>query len=155
MANNRKRTSLIEAVDAAIAAFDQDGRLSRERATKRAGRVTGFDWTFSALLIMQGMKDNGKLRMTELAGLVGTTPPTVTKLIKDLEDRGLVDRAPDEQDGRASFVSLTMEGRRVAQAIGRARVDALANVLEAWSEDDLERFAALFDRLRADMRRLS
>ena len=150
-----KRADLIRAVDASIAGFNQDGRLGRERATRRAQRLTGLDWTYSALLILEGMKDSTMLRMTQLAELVGTTPPTVTKLIKDLEERGLVDRTPDEQDGRASFVSLTEEGRRVAESLGRARLESLRQVLGDWSEDDLERLTVLFERLRADMRRLS
>ena len=155
MATNNKRADLIRAIDESIAGFNQDGRMGRERATGRARRLTGLDWTYSALLILEGMKENATLRMTELAALVGTTPPTVTKLIKDLEDKGFVNRTPDEQDGRASFVSLTEEGRRVAEAIGRARLEALQQVLDGWSEDDLEQLTALFERLRADMRRLS
>jgi len=149
------RLDLIKAVDLSIAGFNQDGRQARERATKRAKRLTGLDWTYSALLILEGMKDNGVLRMTQLADLVGTTPPTVTKLIKDLETRGFVDRTPDEQDGRASFVGLTEEGRRVAEAIGQARLESLLQVLDNWSDGDLEQLTLLFERLRAAMRRLS
>jgi DNA-binding MarR family transcriptional regulator len=155
VAGNPKHASLIRVLDASIAGFNQDGRLGRERATRRASRLTGLDWTYSALLIMEGMKENAMLRMTELAELVGTTPPTVTKLIKDLEREGLVDRTPDKQDGRASIVSLTEEGQRVAEAIGGARLEALQQVLGDWSEDDLERLTVLFERLRADMGRLS
>ena len=155
MTGTSKPNSLMQALDATIHGFDQDVRLGRERATRRASRLTGLDWTFSALLILEGMKENGLVRMTELAELAGTTPPTVTKLIKDLEGKGLIDRTPDEQDGRASIVGLTTEGRRVAEAICGARLEALRQVLSDWTEEDLERFTALFQRLRADMRRLS
>jgi DNA-binding MarR family transcriptional regulator len=150
-----KHTSLIRALDAAIAGFNQDGRLAHDRATRRASRLTGLDWTYSALMILEGMKDNVRVRMSELAKLVGTTPPTVTKLIKDLEGKGLIDRTPDEQDGRASIVSLTEEGRRIAEAITGARLEALRQVMDDWSDDDLERLTVLFERLRTEMRRLS
>jgi DNA-binding MarR family transcriptional regulator len=155
VATDQKRTSLIRTLDASINEFNQDGRLARGRATRRARRLTGLAWTYSALLIIEGMKANAMLRMTDLAELVGTTAPTVTKLIKDLEDKGLVDRTTDEQDGRVSMVSLTEEGRRVADAIGEARLESLQQVLESWSVDDLERLEVLFERLRADMRRMS
>jgi len=57
---------------------------------------------------------------------------------------------PDEQDGRASIVALTDEGRQMAEAITGARQDALAQVLDDWDDDDIERLGApLFDRLRA------
>lgn len=149
------RTSLIAAVDASIDAFNQDGRMSRKRATRRARRVTGLDWTYSALLILQAMKDDSTLRMTQLADSVGTTPPTITKLVRDLEEKGLISRVPDEQDGRASLLRLTQSGLQAAEAIGHARLESLRQVLSDWSNEDLERFTALFERLRADMCRLS
>ncbi len=155
MAGNPKPAGLIKTLDASINAFNQDGRLGRERATRRASRVTGLDWTYSALLMVEGMKEYGALRMTELAELVGTAPPTVTKLIKDLEGKGLVNKTPDEQDGRVSIVSLTEEGQRVAEAIGSARLEALRQVMDGWDKDDLQQFTVLFERLRADMSRLS
>ena len=155
MAGDKKRDSLIRDLDASIAGFNQDGRLGRERATRRANRHTGLDWTYSALLLLESMKDNPTLRLTELAHLAGTTPPTVTKLIKDLEGRGFVHRTPDEQDGRVSIVTLTEEGRRVADAVGRARLQALRQVLDEWTENDLARLLVLFERLRGDMRRLT
>jgi DNA-binding MarR family transcriptional regulator len=155
VAPTSKPNSLIQALDGTIHGFDQDVRLGRERATRRASRLTGLDWTFSALLILEGMKENGSVRMSELAELAGTTPPTVTKLIKDLEGKGLIQRTPDEQDGRASIVGLTAEGRRVAEAICGARLEALQQILGDWTEEDLERFTALFQRLRTDMRRLT
>jgi DNA-binding MarR family transcriptional regulator len=152
---HERRSTLIRTLDESISGFHQDGRRARDRATRRAGRLTAQDWTYSGLLMLEAMKENPSVRMTELAELVGTTPTTVTKMSKDLEGRGFVDRTPDDQDGRASILSLTDEGRRVAKAIGQARLEALQGVLGDWSQDDLERLTVLFERLRADMRRLS
>jgi DNA-binding MarR family transcriptional regulator len=114
-----------------------------------------MDWTYSALLMLEGMKDNDGLRMSQLAEYVGTTPPTVTKLVRELEHRGLIARCPDADDGRATILSLTGEGRRVAEQIGRARLEGLREVMADWSETDLRSFTTLFERLRADMRRMS
>jgi DNA-binding MarR family transcriptional regulator len=155
MAGKPERSSLIQTLDEAINAFNRDGRLSRQRAIRRGRRLTGLDWTYSALLIMEEMKESRTLRMTELADLIGATPPTITKLVKDLEGQGLVSRVPDEQDGRASILSLTEEGRRMAESIGGQRIADLHQVITEWSDDDLERFITLFERLRTDMRRMS
>ena len=114
-----------------------------------------MDWTYSALMILEGLKDNATLRMSQLAESVGTTPPTVTKLVRDLENKGLVTQALDEQDGRASILALTDKGREVAESIRHARQESLRQVLADWTAEDLERFTALFERLRSDMRRMS
>ena len=155
MAGTRKHADLIRALDMSIHGFQREGRLGRERATRRASRLTGLDWTFSALLILEGMRETEMVRMTELAELVGTTPPTVTKLVKELEGKGLIARTPDEQDGRASIVTLTEAGKEVADAIVAARLEALQQVMADWSDEDLRKLAVLFERLRTDMRHLS
>jgi DNA-binding MarR family transcriptional regulator len=154
MAQDKKRAKLIAALDASINGFNQDGRLARDRATRRARRLTGMDWTYSALLIMEGVKEDATLRMSQLADSVGTTPPTVTKLVKELEARGLVTRTPVEQDGRASILGLTDKGQQVAEDIGQARLEGLGQVLADWNEEDLEKLDLLIERLRSDMRRM-
>lgn len=155
MSDDPKRKRLIETLDASISGFNQDGRLSRKRATRRARRLTGFDWTYSALMILEGLKDDATLRMSQLAESVGTTPPTVTKLVRDLENKGLVTRTLDEQDGRASILTLTDKGRQTLEAIIQARLEGLQNVLTEWSSEDIEKLDQLFERLRADMRRMA
>jgi DNA-binding MarR family transcriptional regulator len=105
-------------------------------------------------LILEGVKDTATVRMSQLAASVGTTPPTVTKLVKDLEERGLITRTPDEQDGRASILSLTEKGGQVAEAIFRARLQDLGLVLTDWSAEDLKTLDRLLEQLRADMRRM-
>lgn len=155
MTEDRRRSKLVELLDSSIAHFNQDGRLGRGRATRRARRLTGMDWTYSALMILEGLQDNSTIRMSQLAESVGTTPPTVTKLVRDLESKGLITKSPDDQDGRASIISLTDEGRKVAESIFRARIEGLSQVLTDWTEEDLDTFIALFERLRADMRRMS
>jgi DNA-binding MarR family transcriptional regulator len=155
MPEDLTRTALIQALDASISGFNQDGRLSRKRATRRARRLTGFDWTYSALMILEGLRDSATLRMSQLAESVGTTPPTVTKLVRDLENKGLVTRALDEQDGRASILALTEKGRQTLEAIIQARLEGLQSVLTEWSSEDIEKLDQLFERLRADMRRMA
>lgn len=150
-----KRTRMIQDLDLSIAGFNRDGRLARGRATRRAERLTGLEWTYSALMILEGLKDDVTMRMSQLAESVGTTPPTVTKLVRDLEERGLVTRASDEQDGRASILRLTARGQEVLEAIGQARLESLASVLTEWTPEEIETIDRLLERLRADMRRMS
>ena len=54
--------------------------------------------------------DGGSRRITELAELEGLAQPTITILIKQLEERGLVTRARQSGDGRVVLVSLTESG---------------------------------------------
>src|SRR5580704_11850823 len=54
----------------------------------------------------------GSRRITELAELEGLAQPTVTILIKQLEEKGLVTRTRQSGDGRVVLVDLTRRERR-------------------------------------------
>src|ERR1700722_9822396 len=68
----------------------------------------------------------GSRRITELADLEGLAQPTITIMIKQLEDKGLVTRTRQSGDGRAVVVSVTDSGnvaledyrRRVRSVLG-------------------------------------
>jgi DNA-binding MarR family transcriptional regulator len=85
--------------------------------------------------------------MTELARAVMLSSGGLTRLVGRLEDRGLVRREPDEEDGRAFQAALTSDGARsLAQA--RRTHDAVLEELLArrLSAADLESLALILGR---------
>ncbi|GIN74922.1 MarR family transcriptional regulator [Bacillus sp. J14TS2] len=53
----------------------------------------------------------------ELSKRMGCEPPTLTNMLKKLEEYGLIYRKRDPVDGRVSRVYLTSEGRALKQPI--------------------------------------
>ena len=51
------------------------------------------------------------MRVSDLAACVELDASTVSRQIKQLEDKGIVERTADPADGRASLVRLTDDGR--------------------------------------------
>jgi len=73
----------------------------------------------------------------ELAAAEQVKPPTMTRLVRALEARGLVTREPDEHDGRVVRLRATAKGRTL-MAEGRARrVRTLADELRELDERDV------------------
>jgi DNA-binding MarR family transcriptional regulator len=66
----------------------------------------------------------GSRRITELAELEGLAQPTITILIKQLEEKGLVTRTRQPGDGRVVLVDLTDSGN-VALEHYRGRLRAV------------------------------
>ena len=86
-------------------------------------------------------------RITELAELEGLAQPTITILIKQLEEKGLVTRTRQAGDGRVVLVTLTESGS-VALEDYRRRVHAvLGGYLAEISDEQVEALAAATETL--------
>jgi DNA-binding MarR family transcriptional regulator len=88
----------------------------------------------------------GSKRVTELAELEGLAQPTITILIKRLEQNGWVTRARDAEDGRVVLVSLTPAGTVALEQFRAQYREVLRQHLEALSGEQVE---ALADGLEA------
>jgi DNA-binding MarR family transcriptional regulator len=91
----------------------------------------------------------GPRRITELAELEGLAQPTMTLLVKRLEQRRWVRREADASDGRVVLVSITLEGM-AAFEVFRARVSAiLREYLSEMSAGQIEALATTTDAIPA------
>jgi DNA-binding MarR family transcriptional regulator len=59
---------------------------------------------------------DGPLRMQDLSERVVLSRTRVSRLVKELEDQGLVRRAADEHDGRSTLVAITKPGVKALRA---------------------------------------
>ncbi|MEV4635724.1 MarR family winged helix-turn-helix transcriptional regulator [Actinoplanes sp. NPDC049548] len=87
----------------------------------------------------------------DLAARSSLDPSTVSRAVAAVVRAGLVARAADPHDGRASVLGLTAAGR---QALGDAMAwsdNRLAAALENWSVADVSVFTALLQRFSADL----
>jgi DNA-binding MarR family transcriptional regulator len=90
---------------------------------------------------------DGPRRVTELAELEGLAQPTMTILIKQLEEQGLVRRERRSDDGRVVLVDLTESGR-VALETYRGRVtEAIGEYLAEISDEQVDQLAAATETL--------
>lgn len=92
----------------------------------------------------------GPLTMSALAQAEQVQPPTITKLVREMEREGLVERVRGRNDRRVLMVRATARGRQLLEEGRRRRVVRLAAALEALPAADrklLARAAVLIDRL--------
>jgi DNA-binding MarR family transcriptional regulator len=86
------------------------------------------------------------LAQGELARRLWVRPPSITKVVRGLERRGLVERMTDPDDARVSRVYPTPEGRRVSRAVERAWRAAERDTLAALSGADVTALRELLAR---------
>jgi DNA-binding MarR family transcriptional regulator len=74
---------------------------------------------------------SGPLRLGDLAAREGVAPPTLTRIVANLEDAGYVRRGPDPSDGRATRASATEPGAELISGAGSSRASALRARMDA------------------------
>lgn len=82
---------------------------------------------------------HGPLTLGHLAQHEQVTPPTVSKLVDKLEQRGLVERIPDATDRRVCRVGITPAGVEQVEEIRSRRTEWLTGRLHELPADDLAR----------------
>ncbi|MET0424711.1 MAG: MarR family transcriptional regulator [Actinoplanes sp.] len=107
-------------------------RLSRRI---RQARPVG-DLTFSQLSALTSLQLAGALTPRELADTERVQPPTMTKIVGKLEERGLVARTPHPTDGRQVILSATEAGRDVYAQFEQARNEWLATQLAGLTPEE-------------------
>src|SRR5882757_1050424 len=109
--------------------------IQRLNRRVRQARPVG-DLTFSQLSVLTSLQLAGALTPRELADLERVQPPTMTKIVGKLEERGLVIRTPHPTDGRQVILAPTEQGRAVYAQFELARNAWLAQQLHELSPDD-------------------
>lgn len=97
---------------------------------------------------------DGPMRSGALAEAVHSDASTVSRQVAALVERGLIERAADPVDGRATVLTVTEAGRASAQEIRRRRHDNIAAVTSEWSDAERTEFARLLGRFVTDFERL-
>lgn len=112
---------------------------------QRDADVSHFEYYVLAML---SEAPNATLRMTALSLKTNATLPRLSHVIKRLESRGLVRRAPCPEDRRATNASLTEEGIAlvVATAPGHVRT-VRENVIDRLTEEQIGQLDAISDQL--------
>jgi len=105
----------------------------------------------AAIVLLFPLTRLGPLRQSALAELVHADPSTISRHVSTLIEQGLVQRVPDETDGRASRLVVTDAGTAALEAFRAERETHLARVTAGWADDDLATLTALFGRLLDDL----
>jgi len=115
-----------------------------DRRLRKAGELTLGD--YGVLITLVGAPDL-RLRMTDLGARRMVSPSGITRVVIDLEHRGLVRREQDPTDGRGALAVLTRSG---LEALRRAQVIHHRVVRDTYlarlTPRELDRLAQLFER---------
>jgi DNA-binding MarR family transcriptional regulator len=122
-------------------------RLRRRLASERD---PANELSMNAMAVLGALFRFGEQTPGELAAHERVQPPSMTRMLKCLEEEGYVGRRPHETDGRVVLVDLTERGRATVVADRRRRDAWLATALRDLAPDErdvLRRAAPILERL--------
>ena len=118
------------------------GRIAEEYRTRFGLKVT--EWRVMAVL-----GDGGALTQRELTQLTLMDKVAVNRACKVLEERNLISRAPNAQDGRSHHLELTASGREMHDQVIPLVKQMEMQMFEPFSKDEIDDFRDLLRRIRA------
>jgi len=89
----------------------------------------------------------------QLAGMLDLDPAIVARLLRQLEEAGLLERRRSEEDGRMTVVEATASGRDTFDRIREVIWRHMRRALSTWPQEDVATLASLLDRLVDDVQR--
>jgi DNA-binding MarR family transcriptional regulator len=108
--------------------------------------------TLTQLSAMGSLYKNGAMSAGELAACERVQPPSMSKVLANLEERGLVRRDPHPGDRRQAILAITEAGTQLLDSERRARDAWLTRQLAALTaaeRDLLRRVVPILDKLAA------
>ncbi|MBQ1072693.1 MarR family transcriptional regulator [Micromonospora sp. C31] len=144
-----ERTVTAERMPPAQLAPQLRDAITRLNRRVRQARPVG-DLTVTQLSALTSLRLAGALTPRELADVERVQPPTMTKIVAKLEERGLVQRTPHPTDGRQVILAATEGGRAVLDQFERVRDEWLAHRLAELTEaerDTLRQAAEILQQL--------
>ena len=116
-------------IDDVAGALQASVRLLVQRL--RQTQAVEGDLTSPETSALARLDRTGPTSASELARLERISPQSMGATVAALEERGLVERVPDPDDGRRSILSLTTGGQYQLRRRRSARSEMLSEALEA------------------------
>ncbi|MFI7129546.1 MarR family winged helix-turn-helix transcriptional regulator [Nonomuraea sp. NPDC050153] len=126
--------------------------LNRAKTHERLTEAAGVRLDRPDVKILVHLLDAGEpRRIGAIAEGLQVESPHVTRHVSSLEQRKLVERVRDPDDGRAWRIALTEEGTEVAGKCRRVTTEWFEGALADWSAQDRAELSRLMDKLSGDL----
>lgn len=124
------------------------GRIAQEYRTRFGLKVP--EWRVMAVL-----GDAGSMTQRELTAFTLMDKVAVNRACKELEERGLAEREPNDRDGRSHLLELTVEGKRMHSEIMPLALEMERRLFANFSAEEMANFKSLLLRIKEEVRDLS
>jgi DNA-binding MarR family transcriptional regulator len=107
------------------------------------------------LATLEALRGRDGTRITDLADRLMTDLSVVSRRVRALRDRGLIETVPDSADRRVQLVVLSPAGAAMLDRLRASTGESVAKAMSGWTVADLRTLAEMLSRFRTDLAQLS
>ena len=138
---------LVEDVELIERALGTLFRLSRNfRFQEAVHKRSGSTVDRASYGVLARVGELQPVRLSDLAHVLGVDVSTTSRQVATLEQRGLMSRSADPDDGRAVRLDLTPAGQLHLATLSHAWHEIVAESLIDWHPREIAKFATMVDR---------
>lgn len=97
--------------------------------------------------VLRALVDEDQMETGALADQVCLLRPSLTRILRTLEDRGLIRKRRKNNDRRFSYISLTQKGRRVFNEIAPLSEKEYQRIEKSFGKKNLDKLYDLLEQL--------
>lgn len=116
--------------------------MARVRPVLRTYDMTEPQWR-----VLRTLASTQEVEVTQLAEMVFLLPSSLSRILKDLTERGLIQRRTSAEDLRKGLVSISETGMAMIEAAAPATVQVSADIEELFGAERLSRLIRLLEEL--------
>ncbi|WP_042354502.1 MarR family winged helix-turn-helix transcriptional regulator [Bacillus rubiinfantis] len=105
------------------------------------------DLGISHILVLAHLLENGKSRPSDIAKVLGLTPPTLTHLSEKLVKKQLAIRVLDESDRRIIYLDITSRGMEMVQKANKEGATLRGNLFQKLTEEERGQLLKIYEKL--------
>ena len=99
--------------------------------------------------VLRVVQEHGPMELTQVAQQACLLLPSLTRIIRAMEDEGLIARTTPAEDRRKTIVTVTDTGRQLIRTHAGASKEIFAQLEQDFGHDNLETLLDLLEKLQA------
>ena len=89
--------------------------------------------------VIQTLEKQGvQMKISDISDRLNLPRPGVTRTVKEMEKKGLLEKLASPEDGRVTYISMTVKGKELSQKYDEHYFSGLAPYLDGISETDAD-----------------
>lgn len=90
--------------------------------------------------IIEALESRGvRVKISDISDALDLPRPGVTRTVKEMEQKGYLQKTASEEDGRVTYISATEAGKALSEKYNKAYFGALVPYFSEISEEDADR----------------